>query len=97
MHPHELATKLAAIENVPRTILRSLSARSALRVCLYLAQRWPRAWDGGGGVGGGIGQGLSLLFRQRINQYIVTVLCAVSPPCLYLSTPWSSQRLWDHA
>jgi uncharacterized membrane protein YjjP (DUF1212 family) len=80
MTPHELATKLAAIEGAPPRYPIAQTGAAVGAACGAFA-----VLNGGTGlevaaaaVGGGIGQGLrSLLLRQRLNQYLVTTLCAL--------------------
>jgi uncharacterized membrane protein YjjP (DUF1212 family) len=82
----EVTTRLDAIEATPplhSAALTTVAVGAACGAFSYL--------NGGAGpevfaalVGGGIGQWLrSLLFRQRINQYAVTALCAAIASSLY--------------
>ena len=84
--PHEFATKLAAIEGAaPRYSIAQTGAAVGVACGAF-------AWLNGGtglevaaaAVGGGIGQGLrSLLLRKRLNQYVITTLCALVASSVY--------------
>jgi uncharacterized membrane protein YjjB (DUF3815 family) len=86
MAPHELATKLAAIEGAPphysiaqtgAAIAGSCAAFAFLNGCTGLEVA-------AAAVGGVIGQGLrSWLSRQRFNQYIIAALSALVASSVY--------------
>jgi len=86
MTPHELATKLAAIEGTPPrySIVQTGAAVGAACGAFAFLNSCTGLEVAAAAVGGGISQGLrSWLSRQRFNQYVIAALCALVASSVY--------------